>query len=38
VVWRTTARVGCAMARSAREDILVCRYSEGGNVIGEQVI
>lgn len=38
VVWRTTLKVGCALDRSRREDILVCRYSEGGNVIGERVI
>lgn len=38
VVWRTTRKVGCALDRSRREDILVCRYSEGGNVIGERVI
>ena len=37
VVWRTTRKVGCALDRSAREDILVCRYAEGGNIIGERV-
>lgn len=37
LIWRNTRRVGCALATGAREDILVCRYSEGGNVIGEQV-
>jgi hypothetical protein len=36
VVWRTTTRVGCALSASAREDILVCRYAEAGNYIGEQ--
>lgn len=38
VIWRNTRKVGCALASGSREDILVCRYSEGGNVIGEQVI
>lgn len=38
LVWRTTRKVGCALDRSTREDILVCRYTEGGNVIGERVI
>ncbi len=38
VVWRNTRKVGCALDRSAREDVLVCRYAEGGNVIGERVI
>ena len=37
LIWRSTRKVGCALARSSREDILVCRYSEGGNVIGEAV-
>jgi hypothetical protein len=35
VIWRSTRHVGCAVATAAREDILVCRYSEGGNVIGD---
>lgn len=38
VIWRNTRKVGCALAKSRREDILVCRYSEGGNVIGERAI
>lgn len=38
LIWRRTTKVGCAVDRSAREDLLVCRYSEGGNVIGEAVI
>jgi hypothetical protein len=36
VVWRSTRRVGCARARGAADDFLVCRYAEGGNVIGER--
>ena len=35
LVWRATGEVGCARAASAREDILVCRYAEAGNYIGE---
>jgi len=35
VVWRATTQVGCAEARSHREDILVCRYAEAGNYRGE---
>jgi hypothetical protein len=38
VIWRKTGKVGCALARGASEDILVCRYSEGGNVVGEHAI
>ena len=36
VIWRVTSEVGCARAQSAVEDILVCRYSEAGNVYGER--
>ncbi len=36
LIWRNTRRVGCALALGAREDVLVCRYAEGGNVIGER--
>lgn len=37
LIWRATRKVGCAVATGTREDILVCRYSSGGNVIGETV-
>jgi cysteine-rich secretory family protein len=36
LVWRSTGRVGCAVAQGDAYDILVCRYREGGNVIGER--
>ncbi len=36
LIWRTTGEVGCARAASAREDILVCRYADAGNYIGER--
>jgi len=35
-MWRDTRAVGCAIARGAREDVLVCRYSQAGNYIGER--
>ena len=35
LIWRETDRVGCAVAQSASEDVLVCRYSQAGNVIGQ---
>ena len=38
VIWRNTRKVGCALAPGRTEDVLVCRYSEGGNVIGESPI
>ena len=34
MVWRTTTRVGCAMARGERKEVLVCRYSPPGNWVG----
>ncbi|WP_082543650.1 CAP domain-containing protein [Sphingomonas sp. Leaf339] len=36
IMWRDTRAVGCAIARGAREDVLVCRYSQAGNYIGEK--
>ena len=35
LMWRATHKVGCAIATGAREDVLVCRYSEAGNYLGE---
>jgi hypothetical protein len=36
VVWRRTREVGCAIAAGRSEDILVCRYAEAGNWIGDK--
>lgn len=36
IVWRDTQEVGCARASNTYEDILVCRYSHPGNVIGQR--
>ena len=36
IVWRSTGKVGCAVATGAAEDVLVCRYSEPGNWRGER--
>ncbi len=36
LIWKSTKQVGCAIAASADDEILVCRYLEGGNVIGEK--
>jgi uncharacterized protein YkwD len=36
VAWRASREVGCAVATSYREDILVCRYTQAGNYVGEQ--
>lgn len=35
VIWRRTTEVGCSLGRGERADILVCRYSEPGNVRGQ---
>lgn len=35
LVWRRSGAIGCAMSQGAAEDVLVCRYSAGGNVPGQ---
>ena len=36
LMWRSTGKVGCALAQGRNDEFMVCRYSEGGNVIGER--
>ena len=36
VMWRSTASVVCAVTENQEYEFLVCRYREGGNVIGER--
>jgi hypothetical protein len=36
LIWTRTNKVGCALARGQKEDFLVCRYSQPGNVIGQR--
>ncbi len=36
VVWRETRKVGCGLSRNKQRDILVCRYSSPGNIIGQK--
>jgi len=38
VIWRRTTDVGCSLARGVREDILVCRYTQPGNVWGQSAL
>jgi hypothetical protein len=38
VIWRTSWLVGCALSQGPSEDILVCRYSQAGNIIGSRPI
>jgi hypothetical protein len=37
VIWRDTTQVGCALVTvaSGEDEILVCRYLDGGNVTGQ---
>ena len=35
IVWHSATAVGCALASNHDSDILVCRYSPPGNVVGE---
>lgn len=37
IVWPETTHVGCALATGARYDVLVCRYSPPGNIIGRNI-
>jgi hypothetical protein len=37
MIWRSTTSVGCAIQRSGRRDVLVCRYSPAGNRDGVAV-
>ncbi len=37
IVWPGTQRVGCGLRSSARDDYLVCRYADPGNVIGQGI-
>ena len=37
VVWRESKAVGCAISPGVDGEVLVCRYAEGGNIIGEPV-
>jgi hypothetical protein len=38
LIWSRTGAVGCALESGGKEDVLVCRYSEAGNVIGERPV
>jgi hypothetical protein len=38
LIWRKTRQVGCAAAIGKREEFLVCRYKEAGNIYGERPV
>ena len=35
MIWRNTTEVGCALASGGGKDVLVCRYTPMGNVVGQ---
>ena len=37
LVWPGTQELGCAVAKGARDDFLVCRYWPAGNMVGETI-
>jgi hypothetical protein len=37
IIWPATREVGCAIARTARDEVLVCRYWPAGNIWGERI-
>ena len=36
VIWKTTERVGCGLARNGRREVWICDYDPPGNIIGER--
>jgi len=36
LIWAATTDVGCGLASGNSDDILVCRYKQAGNVIGQR--
>jgi len=36
IIWRTTRRVGCGVARAGKREVWVCNYDPPGNVIGQR--
>jgi len=35
LIWRSTDKVGCAASSVGAEEIMVCRYSSAGNILGQ---
>lgn len=38
LIWAATTDVGCGLASGKSDDILVCRYKQAGNVIGQRPV
>lgn len=36
LIWKETTHVGCGIRQGAQEEILVCRYRQPGNIIGQR--
>jgi len=36
MIWKETTHVGCAIGKGGEEEILVCRYRQPGNIVGER--
>ncbi|MFN3863522.1 MAG: CAP domain-containing protein [Erythrobacter sp.] len=37
IIWPQTREVGCALAQTASDDVLVCRYWPAGNIWGARI-
>lgn len=37
IIWPQTREVGCALAHTASDEVLVCRYWPAGNIWGERI-
>ncbi len=37
LIWKDTREVGCAITSNPRRDVLVCRYTPMGNIVGQKV-
>lgn len=37
MIWPTTDRIGCGVAVAGASEVLVCRYSPGGNIDGKRL-
>ncbi|TRD09869.1 SCP-like extracellular [Erythrobacter insulae] len=35
IIWKNTDKLGCGIATGGGRDVLVCRYSPPGNVVGQ---
>lgn len=38
IIWSRTTAFGCGFASNRTDDYLVCRYTPGGNVVGERTL